>query len=270
MNPHELLANWSAWWWPLLAAHLWQSTLFLAATAVAVLMLRNASAAARHRAWLIGSLKFALPALLLATPLGWLGINRPSLGPYVSPAPVIEKWVGSQSSAVGSQPSAVSRQSSPSHSEVYCLLSLAWFSGLMFLAQRFLRSDPAVASLRAAEVAPKSVRGQPLRQLAGKQVRYSQEVRWLTPNGFRGHLSCAERGNARALRKKRCACCSVGFCANPSVLLSFIYQHTQGESRGKENNGSCTSSQITKNTPFHDQSFLALIDSFFGQKVSMG
>ena len=154
MNCHELLANWSAWWWPLVAAHVWQSTLFLAAVAVAVLMLRNASAAARHRAWLIGSLKFVLPALLLATPLGWLGINRPSSIPYASPTPLLERWVGSQSTAVSSQPSAVSRQSSPSHSEVYCLLSLAWFSGLVFLGIRWLWSSRRLARLVSRGRAP--------------------------------------------------------------------------------------------------------------------
>ncbi|MFB3906397.1 MAG: M56 family metallopeptidase [Acidobacteriota bacterium] len=136
MNAHDLLADWSAWWWPLVAAHLWQSTLFLAAAALAVLLLRNASAAARYRAWLIGSLKFALPAVLLARPVGWLEVDPPAFVPLVSavPAPLIESWAGIE-------PSVVSRESSPGHSELYCALSVAWLAGLAFLGTRWWRGS---------------------------------------------------------------------------------------------------------------------------------
>jgi hypothetical protein len=42
-----------------------------------------------------------------------------------------------------------------------------------------------------------------------------------------------------------------------SVFLALIYQNTEGQSGGKENNGARTGCQITKNTPFHVSTFFA-------------
>ncbi len=162
MNPHALLAEWSAWWWPLLAAHVWQSTLFLVAAALAVMLLRNASAATRHRAWLIGSLKFALPALVLAMPLGWLGIDRTLSLPFPAHSALFDQWVSAQRtagsielSAASSQPSVISARLPSSHPEVYCLLSVIWIAGLAVLGTRWVlgwrRLTHLVSDCRAAE-----------------------------------------------------------------------------------------------------------------------
>ena len=52
---------------PELLNHLWQSTLFAAAVALLTLALRNNHARARHRLWLIASLKFLVPFSLLVS-----------------------------------------------------------------------------------------------------------------------------------------------------------------------------------------------------------
>jgi bla regulator protein blaR1 len=51
--------------WPSIANHLWQSTLFAAAVAVLVLLLRKNHASTRYALWLCASLKFLLPFSLL-------------------------------------------------------------------------------------------------------------------------------------------------------------------------------------------------------------
>ncbi|HEX7317628.1 MAG TPA: M56 family metallopeptidase [Pyrinomonadaceae bacterium] len=78
MSPYEVLAEWSEWWWPLLANHLWQATLFsLLALAVAA-SLRRAPALARYIVWLLALAKFALPSALLILLTAQLGFDLPA------------------------------------------------------------------------------------------------------------------------------------------------------------------------------------------------
>lgn len=75
MTPHELLAAWSSWWWPLLGDHLWQSTFLAAAALLAARLLGRAPARARHAVWLAVLAKFALPSALLSLTAEAVGLN---------------------------------------------------------------------------------------------------------------------------------------------------------------------------------------------------
>jgi TonB family protein len=63
MTSHQLLAEWSQWFWPVFANHLWQATLFAFVVWVAALWLGQART--RHTVWLMAFAKFLLPSALL-------------------------------------------------------------------------------------------------------------------------------------------------------------------------------------------------------------
>ena len=61
---HEWFASEAAWWWPRVADHLWQATLFALVVVAASLALKHAPARLRHSLWLLASAKFIVPAAL--------------------------------------------------------------------------------------------------------------------------------------------------------------------------------------------------------------
>ena len=67
----QSLAQWSAAGWPWLVNHLWQSTIFASVLLAAVAFLRRAPARLRYSLSLLASLKFAIPAALVAALVGW-------------------------------------------------------------------------------------------------------------------------------------------------------------------------------------------------------
>lgn len=71
MNPHSLLSAFSEWFWPQVAEHVWQTTLFTALAWATAFSLRRAGAAARHTIWLLASWRLALPTGLLACLFNW-------------------------------------------------------------------------------------------------------------------------------------------------------------------------------------------------------
>src|SRR5512143_2900577 len=79
MTVHQWLATWSSWGWPLLANHLWQSTLLSILAFGAARALRNGPARARFVVWLMVSAKFALPAALLVPFANRIGLDFSSL-----------------------------------------------------------------------------------------------------------------------------------------------------------------------------------------------
>ena len=105
MGPYDLIADWSNRAWPLVANHLWQSTLFALLALCAAASLRRAPAVMRYLVWLVALFKFALPSaliLFLAAQAGFdpssISLRRyqpesstinitPLLSPVTSPAP---------------------------------------------------------------------------------------------------------------------------------------------------------------------------------------
>src|SRR5918999_438305 len=130
---HEWLASQSAWWWPRIADHLWQTTLFALLVFAATLTLRRGPARVRHVLWMLASLKLLVPAALLVFLAEEAGINF--------------LWMISSASQIGSDASLVQGISEPvlmisssyqftvssiralRHNELYCLLSAAWLTG---------------------------------------------------------------------------------------------------------------------------------------------
>jgi beta-lactamase regulating signal transducer with metallopeptidase domain len=63
MSPtHAAFATWASWIVPVLANHVWQSSVFAAVVLLAALPLRRSPARVRHALWLLALLKFAVPA----------------------------------------------------------------------------------------------------------------------------------------------------------------------------------------------------------------
>jgi GWxTD domain-containing protein len=147
MTPHALWAEWATRLWPALANHLWQATLFAGLVFLAALALGRCPARARHTLWLIALAKFALPSALLValaaqaglTP-GWLLLSRNP----VTVSPVVSRFA---------QPVMLPMQTasaSSGHSELPCLLTLAWLaSSTATLALRWRRRQRFLRVLRA-------------------------------------------------------------------------------------------------------------------------
>ncbi|MFP5265259.1 MAG: TonB family protein [Blastocatellia bacterium] len=157
MGIHQRLAEWSAWGWPLLANHLWQATLVALLAFVAARLLKQSAARARCAIWAVASAKFALPSALIVFLAAQAGVRFPS--------PVDSKAVASQSVAVIHQVAApvarpaqavvVAGERAPAHDEIYCALTVAWFTGcaslLFFWRKRRLQFARAVRSGRVID-----------------------------------------------------------------------------------------------------------------------
>ena len=138
MNPmHEWLAFQSTWWWPRIADHLWQTTLFALLVFAATLALRRGPARLRHALWMLASLKLLVPAALLIFLAEQAGINF--------------LWMTGSGLQPGSDASLVQGISEPvlmisnsyeftvssirplTHNELYCLLTSVWLLGTLSL-----------------------------------------------------------------------------------------------------------------------------------------
>jgi TonB family protein len=122
MTSHQLLSEWSLWFWPVFANHLWQATLFALAVWVAALWLRRART--RHIVWLMAFAKFLLPSALLFLLAQGLGLNlswtaRTELT-ATTDAEVLLQIAG---------PVAQS-DAGAGHNEVYCVLTMLWLVGV--------------------------------------------------------------------------------------------------------------------------------------------
>jgi TonB family protein len=141
MIPHEWLAEWSRWAWPLLAEHLWQATLFTLVALAAAALLKRAPARARHTIWLLALGKFLLPAALLIFLGQQCGLDLTWRAPEVIPplpsvsfilvAPVTEPISPAPAMASISEMVAPAPPGPPSHAELYCALTIAWLLGAL-------------------------------------------------------------------------------------------------------------------------------------------
>lgn len=134
-NLHDWFGSFSVWWWPRLADHLWQATLFGVVVLLATLMLKRAPARARHSLWLLATAKLIVPSALLVfltQSIGldsvWIWLTNPNhktntlLQGITDPATAL---VNSYNLTVVSGDGA--------HNELYCALTVVWLAGCAVL-----------------------------------------------------------------------------------------------------------------------------------------
>ncbi|MBO0861117.1 MAG: M56 family metallopeptidase, partial [Chloracidobacterium sp.] len=128
MTFHQSLAEWSRWFWPGFANHLWQASLLASVVWIAAFWLRRART--RHLIWLMALMKFLLPPaflFLLARDAGlnfrWPGRTEMIAGGNADVLLLIAEPVeqGPQSNA------------GAGHHEVYCVLTTLWLIGIALL-----------------------------------------------------------------------------------------------------------------------------------------
>ncbi len=154
MTLHQTFFDWSQWFWPLLANHLWQTTLIALVAWVAVLLLRRATSRARYLIWMIAFVKFLVPSALLIVAIESCGfdISKPSTYTGVEifsriAQPVSLAGFGSEAVRVGASSVITSPDGPAGHGELYCLLtvvwllgSVVWFARWLTIRQRFARA----------------------------------------------------------------------------------------------------------------------------------
>src|SRR5262245_33862177 len=136
MNLHDWLFNLSSDVWPLAGNHIWQSTIFCSIALVVAFLLRNGAARARHAAWLMASIKFALPSVALAILLGppaepsrqTTTTAQPAIFGYPS-AEIVISEISETSNITGSE----------KHNELFCIITLVWAAGFSFVLIRWLQ-----------------------------------------------------------------------------------------------------------------------------------
>jgi TonB family protein len=151
MTFHQLLAEWSQWFWPVFADHLWQATLFAFVVWMVVKSLDQAPARFRHFLWLGALAKFLLPSALLLWLIGQAGIDL-SL-----PFEAIHSASSTAASGIATaytevriifqiaqpvlplaQAAMTKTAAANHHAEFYCALTIIWLLGAVALTARWL------------------------------------------------------------------------------------------------------------------------------------
>jgi TonB family protein len=145
MALHQTFFEWSQWFWPLLANHLWQTTLIAFIAWVFVSLLRRATSRARYLIWMIAFVKFLVPSALLIIAIESCGfdLSKPSTYTGVEifsqiAQPVALAELDSEAVRIGAPSAIPSPAGHAGHSELYCLLTIVWFLGSAVLFARWL------------------------------------------------------------------------------------------------------------------------------------
>ena len=127
---HDWFATFSTWWWPRLADHLWQATVFGVAIMLASLMLKRAPAHSRYSLWLLATAKFIVPAALLVTlaqSIGldsfWIWLSNPD---HNNP---LLRGITEPVTALANSYAVTVVATDGAHNELYCALTVVWLSG---------------------------------------------------------------------------------------------------------------------------------------------
>jgi GWxTD domain-containing protein len=135
MTIHDWLAAFSISFWPAVARHLWQATLFAVLAYFAAVLLRRGKAQARHTVWLLASAKFVIPGAALSLAAAKLAAVFPSAPPGVRAfadfPPLLLRITAAQSLTVVDVTGP--------HREVFCLLTIAWLAGAVACLARWMR-----------------------------------------------------------------------------------------------------------------------------------
>jgi uncharacterized protein (TIGR03435 family) len=135
---------WNGVWPAALVNHLWQSTLVALLAWLLTLALRNNRASTRYRIWMIASIKFLVPFLLLISAGESLRtavsipIQRPALAAIVEPIaqPTLQAYLPVAFDYSGEAPSIAARQTSL----LPTVLLVVWFCGFLGIAFSWARS----------------------------------------------------------------------------------------------------------------------------------
>lgn len=145
MTLHQIFFEWSQWFWPLLANHLWQTTLLALIAWVVVSSLRRATARARYVIWMIAFLKILAPSALLIVALESSGFDLVERSTYTSveiffqiAQPISLAGSDPETIAIGESIVTAPRSALEGHNEFYCLLAISWFSGATVWCLRWL------------------------------------------------------------------------------------------------------------------------------------
>ena len=182
MNIHSWISEWSSWLWPNVAAHLWETALFVGLLALSVRLLKRAPASTRYWFWLLAAVKLVVPSVLLV----WLVSEIPTGAPTLSPPPLEQSTHGALTSDPGRpvyeilkplllSPPPVPQPVSPAvHNELYCTLTLTWLAGFVFFVVRWakgslslsraVRTSYGIASSRETEILKRVRSWLPLKQ----------------------------------------------------------------------------------------------------------
>jgi TonB family protein len=161
MTLHQTFFEWSQWFWPLLANHLWQTTLIAFIAWGLVSLLKRATARARYLIWMIAFVKFLVisPLLIIALESCGLDISKPSTYTGVETFFQIAQLgalpgFDSESVRIGATSVIASPAGHAVHSELYCLLTIVWFlgSGTLFARWMTLRRRFARAMKTGSEI----------------------------------------------------------------------------------------------------------------------
>jgi beta-lactamase regulating signal transducer with metallopeptidase domain len=151
MSAYQWLAAASVWWWPRLADHLWQTTIFGLVVLAASSLLSNESARMRHGFWLLASVKFIVPAALLvgfAQQAGFDSFHFLHADPGTSENALAVAGFTQPAAALASYPEVSAVANPPeNHGQLYLALTVVWLAGSVMLMsvwafrrRRFLRS----------------------------------------------------------------------------------------------------------------------------------
>jgi beta-lactamase regulating signal transducer with metallopeptidase domain len=146
MTFHQTLAEWSQWVWPLVANHLWQTTVFALMVWGIVRLLKRSTARVRYFIWSIALMKFLLPSALLILALERIGVDFVLTAPATRASAEIVSRIAQPILPIvnhGGAPAAetiadASPANREAHRELYCLLSLFWGLGVAATLTRWL------------------------------------------------------------------------------------------------------------------------------------
>jgi beta-lactamase regulating signal transducer with metallopeptidase domain len=181
MTFHQTMAEWSQWMWPLVANHLWQTTVFALMAWGIVRLLKRSTARVRYCIWSIALVKFLLPSVLLILALERIGADISITEPATRAGAEIVSRIAQPISPIVNQratPAAeIIMDASPAnrktHRELYCLLSLFWGLGVAATLTRWL-----VRRLRFRRALRAGVE-----VTAGREaVAFNQARSWLFPH----------------------------------------------------------------------------------------
>jgi TonB family protein len=189
MTSHQLLAEWSQWFWPIFANHLWQATLFALVGWIAAAWLNQTRT--RHIVWVMAFAKFLLPSavfFLLARETG-LNLLWPARTEMIaaSDADVLIQIAEPVTQISQSNASA-------GHNEVYFALTAVWLIGSVICFTRWRwRRRRLAAVVRSGEMI-ESGRERAMLEDLKSRLNVSRRVELIVSSSF------AEPAVWRALR----------------------------------------------------------------------
>lgn len=132
---HEWLALELARWWPRVADHLWQATLFTLVVLAASFALNRGPARVRHFFWVLASTKFIFPAALLVVLADQVGV--PSLFFFKTASTAQHAWLQGFTEPVwlivNNYELTVHAGGITRHHEIYCVVTITWLVGCLTL-----------------------------------------------------------------------------------------------------------------------------------------